>query len=61
MRDDFQDDEVVEGIADGLEESKKLNSAHELTLGKSDLASGGALIVGEGEIAEGMKSSRAPE
>ena len=44
-----------------LEESKKLNSAHELTLGKSDLASGGALIVGEGDIVEGMKSSRGPE
>ena len=29
LRDDFQDDEVVEG----LEESKKMTSAHELTLG----------------------------
>ena len=58
VRDDFQDDELVD---DMLEESKKLNSAHELTLGKSDLASGGALIVGEGDIVEGMKSSRGPE
>ena len=58
VRDDFQDDGVIEG----LEESKKLASAHELTLGQSQLASGGALIEGEENTAfERMKSSRGPE
>ena len=49
IREDFQEDEVVEAP---LEESKKvMTSAHDLTLGKSS----GALLASEGG---GMESAR---